>query len=152
MGVATGFSYGGEVPPPPVRLHMWSAGTGSSYSVPSPRGVCCSILMTKRGAGAKSRYHTLICLKRASLTIQSAGVHRNPVKAGGCVNDKRQQQPHFLSLQQGPPNLRVLLVFHQNQGYLHAFQWGYSCIKKEALLHSTVISLLLLSLPLWLKQ
>lgn len=117
--------------PPPVRLHMWSAGTGSSYSVPSPRGVCCSILMTKRGAGARSRYHTLICLKRASLTIQSAGVHRNLVKAGGCVNDKRQKQPHFLSLKQGPPNFRVLLVFHQNQGYLHAFQWGYSCIKKK---------------------
>lgn len=79
----------------PVRLLMRSAGTGSSYSVPSPRGVCCSILMTKRGAGARSRYHTLICLKRASLTMQSAGVHRKGVKAGGCVNDKRQIQPHF---------------------------------------------------------
>lgn len=112
----TGFSYGGDIPPSITR-HPSSPlpflqsgctceekeGTGSSYSAPSPRGVCCSILMTKRGAGARSRYHTLICLKRASLTIQSAGVHRNPVKAGGvgcgggdgCINDKRQKQPHF---------------------------------------------------------
>lgn len=27
------------------------------------------------------------------------------MKAGGCVNDKRQQQPHFLSLKQGLPNI-----------------------------------------------
>lgn len=110
-------------PPPtaPVRLHMGRAGTGSSYSVPSPRGVCCSILMTKKGAGARSRYHTLICLKRASLTIQSAGVHRNPVKAGGCVNDKRQKQPHFLSLKQGPPNFRMLLVFTKTKDTITHF-------------------------------
>lgn len=88
-----------EMPPSPlpllsVRLHMGRAGRGSSHSVPSPRGVCCSILMTKKGAGARSRYHTLICLRRGKLTIQSAGVHRNPVKAegeGGCINDKRQK-------------------------------------------------------------
>lgn len=139
-------------PAPSQVAHVKCRGRQQLLCALSEGCVCCSILMTKRGAGARSRYHTLICLKRASLTIQSAGVHRNPVKAGGCVNDKRQKQPHFLSLQQGPPNLRVLLVFHQNQGYLHAFQWGYSCIKKEALLHSTVISLLLLSLSLWLKQ
>lgn len=113
-----------STPPPPtapVRLHMGRAGTGSSYSVPSLRGVCCSILMTKKGAGARSRYHTLICLKRASLTIQSAGVHRNPVKAGGCVNDKRQKQPHFLSLKQGPPNFRVLLVFTKTKDTITHF-------------------------------
>lgn len=66
-------------------------GTGSSFSVPSQRGVCCSILMTKSGAGARSRYHTLICLKGAGLTIQSAGVHRNPVKARGLRQWQRTE-------------------------------------------------------------
>lgn len=76
-------------------------GQAATTPVPSQRGVCCSILMTKTRAGARSHYHTLICLKRASLTIQSAGVHRNPVKAklglavrgGGQVNNKREKLP-----------------------------------------------------------
>lgn len=88
-----------EMPPPACFCQSGCtrdrAGRGSSHSVPSPRGVCCSILMTKKGAGARSRYHTLICLRRGKLTKQSAGVHRNPVKAGGggggCINDKRQK-------------------------------------------------------------
>lgn len=88
-----GFSYGGcapAAPPPPppplplsVRLHTGRAGRGSSHSVPSPRGVCCSILMTKAGEGVRSRYHTLICLRRGGPTMQSAGVRRNSVKADG---------------------------------------------------------------------
>lgn len=127
-----------DAPCPPSQSGC-TCETGSSNSVPSPRGVCSSILMTKRGTGARSRYHTLICLKRASFTIQSAGVHRNPVKAGGWVIDKRQKQPHFLSLKQGLPNFRMPLGFHQNQGYLHAFQWGHPCIKKKAVLLSPVV-------------
>lgn len=105
MGVATGLFIWRMCPrsspsprPPPlplsVRLHMGRAGRGSSHSIPSPRGVCCSILMTKTGEGVRSRYHTLICLRRGSPTIQSAGVRRNSVKAGGGsgrANDKRQE-------------------------------------------------------------
>lgn len=76
----------------------------ATTSVPSQRGVCCSILMTKTREGARSRYHTLICLKRASLTKQSAGVQRNPVKArlelgGGHVNNKREKQPSLFVYQ-----------------------------------------------------
>lgn len=93
-------------PPPPLPSPPHSLPTlpGCTCEVQGPTeatlcpflgGVCCSILMTKKGAGARSHYHTLICLKRARSTIQSAGVHRNPVKAGGCVSDKRQKQPHF---------------------------------------------------------
>lgn len=90
----------------------------------------------------KSLSYTHLFKKRASLTIQPAGVRRNPVKAwGSCVNDKRWKQPHFLWLKQG---LRAVGLY-QNQGHLYAFQWVYSCMKKEALLHCTVISLLLLS-------
>lgn len=71
---------------------------------------------------------------------------------GAASMTKDRNNLTFLSLRQGLPNFRVLLGFHQNQGYLHAFQWVYSCIKNRALLHSTVIPLLLLSLSLWLKQ
>lgn len=81
--------------------------------------------------GARSHYHGPICLKRASFTIQSAGVPRNPVKAGGCLNDKTGTTSLFVSETRAAQ-------FHQNQGYLHALQWGYSCIKKEALLHRQV--------------
>lgn len=89
-------------------------GQAETSSVPSQRGVCCSILMTKNREGARSRYHTLICLKRASLTIQSAGVQRNPVKArlelwwwwGGHVNNKREKQPSlFVSQNKSCPIL-----------------------------------------------
>lgn len=77
-------------------------GQAATTSVPSQRGVCCSILMTKSRKGARSRYHTLICLKRASLTIQSAGVQRNPAKArlelGGVMSiTKERNNPRFLS-------------------------------------------------------
>lgn len=77
-------------------------GQAATTSVPSQRGVCCSILMTKTREGARSRYHTLICLKRASLTIQSAGVQRNPEKArlelGGVMSiTKGRNNPRFLS-------------------------------------------------------
>lgn len=151
MGVATGFSNGRHAPPPPpVRLHMGSVGTGRSCSVPSPKGVCCSILMTKKGAGARSRYHTLICLKRASLTIQSAGVRRNPVKAGGCVNDKRQKQP-------------LLFCPWNKSRPISECCWSSpkprmpSCISMGVFLHkegstAAVISLVLLSLSYSLKQ
>lgn len=84
----------------------------TTTSVPSQRGVCCSILMTKTREGARSRYHTLIYLKRASLTIQSAGVLRNPVKArlelggGGHIGNKRETQPLlFVSQNKGCPIL-----------------------------------------------
>lgn len=88
-------------------------GQAATSAVPSQRGVCSSILMTKNRAGARSRYHTLICLKRASLTIQSAGVQRNPVKArlelggkGGHVNNKREKQPSlFVSQNKSCPIL-----------------------------------------------
>lgn len=103
MGVAAGFSYGRDSTPAPSPsrvAHGETLGQAATTPVPSPRGVCCSILITKTREGARSRYHTLICLKRASLTMQSAGVPRNQVKAklelgvgGGHVNNKRENQP-----------------------------------------------------------
>lgn len=115
------------------RLHKWSDGT--SYSFPSPRGVCCSILMTKRGAGARSHYHTLICLKRASFTIQAAGVHRNPVKAGGCITDKKETAFFFFCPRsKGYPVWERCLFFNQCRGQLHVFQWDRSCTAPSSLL------------------
>lgn len=110
--------------PSQVAHVMWSA--GSSYSVPSPRGVCCSILMTKRGAGARSHYHTLICLKKKESRLHNT-VGRSPQeiqwKPGGCVNDKREKQPHFFCPRdKGCPISECRWAFHQNRGDLHAFQ------------------------------
>lgn len=135
-------------------------GQAAATPVPSQRGVCCSILMTKTRAGARSHYHTLICLKRAGLTIQSAGVHRNPVKAklglgvGGVGKSitKGRNYPCFLSSKTRAARFQNAVGLHQNHGYLHASQWVYSCIEQEAPPHCTVISPLLLSLSLLLKQ
>lgn len=140
MGVAPGFSNEAEIPPPhpsssssSSRLHKYSAGTGRSYSFPSPRGVCCSILMTKRGAGARSHYHTLISLKRTSYTIQAVGVHRNPVKAGGCVIDKRETTTFFVSGAKAT-QFESVVFFKQSRGQLHVFQWDRSCTAPSFLL------------------
>lgn len=98
----------------------------ASLLPPLRGGVCCSILMTKREAGARSHYHILICLKRAPLTIQSAGVRRNPAKAGGgCVNDKRQKQPHFFFLHKTRVTefQSTVRLLPKTQDRLHAFQW-----------------------------
>lgn len=79
---------------------------------------CVLFHINDKETSGRSHYHSPFCLKRTSFTIQSAGVPRNPVKAGGCLKDKRQKQPDFLSVKQG------LLVIHQNQLYLCALQWG----------------------------
>lgn len=104
MGVAMGLFIWRMCPRSPSSatlchsgLHMGRAGRGSSHSVPSPRGVCCSILMTKTGEGVRSRYHTLICLRRGRTRQYSrrgsAGIQRK--QGGGAfghsANDKRQE-------------------------------------------------------------
>lgn len=137
MGVATIFSFGGII----LRFldhkkksgWAWSAVTDSGGRVRPLRGMSA---VPKTEGAARSRHHTLICLKRGAFTIQSAGVRRNPVKAeGGCVNDKRWRNLtfcwfFFLSLEQGLPNF---LVFTRSPAfYLNTCQWGSSCINKAA--------------------
>lgn len=139
------FIWSRDAPLPSQVAHVKGRDRQQLLCAPSEGCVLFHINDKERSGSKKSLSYTHLFKKSQPHNT----VGRSPqesVKAGGCVNDKRQKQPHFLSLKQGLPNFRLPLVFHQNQEYLHAFQWGYSCIKKEALLHSTVISLLLLSL------
>lgn len=83
---------GGGIPqPPPPTLLFQVAHVGGDWQQrlrALSKGCVLFHINDKEesGAGTRSHYHTLICLKRAGVTIQSAGVHRNPVKAlGGRV-------------------------------------------------------------------
>lgn len=152
-----------EIPPPPhrqVRLCTGSAGTGSNYSCALSEGCVLLHINDKDKSGSKKSlsYAHLFKKSRPHNTVGRSPQESSESKAGiggggvGKSITKGRNYPCFLSSKTRAAHFQNAVGLHQNHGYLHASQWVYSCIEQEAPPHCTVISPLLLSLSLLLKQ
>lgn len=109
MGVATGFSYGGEMLPPPlthppsppspsVRLHMWSAGTGSSSLCPLSEGCVLFHINDKERSGSKkSLSYTHLFKKSQPYNTVGGSPQESSESRGAASMTKGRNKPHFLS-------------------------------------------------------
>lgn len=151
-----------EIPPPPhrqVSLCTGSAGPGSDYSCALSEGCVLLHINDKDQRGSKKSLSYAHLFKKSQphnavgRSPQESSESKAGVEGGGWASiTKERNNPRFLSPKTRATQFRNAVGLHQNQGYLHAFQWVYSCIKQEAPPHCTVISPLLLSLSLLLKQ
>lgn len=139
-----------DVPPQPLPLLPLSVRFAHGESRQRQQPLCslsegCVLfhINDKDGRGTKkSLSYTHLFKKRQNLTIQSAGVRRNSVKAGGAVGvvvvvvpmtKGRNSLTFFVPKTRGRPRkFQTAAGLHRNRGILHAFQWVCSCIKKGA--------------------
>lgn len=148
-----GFSYGGCAPSQPLLRRPLSLRSAHGERRQRQQPLCSLSegcvpfhINDKDGRGSeKSLSYAHLFKKRQNSTIQSAGVRRNSVKAGGeggrpfpPMTKGRNSLTFFLSLKQGQTR-KISAGLHRNQGILHAFQWvGFPHKEKEQQQHRAV--------------
>lgn len=128
-------------PPPSAPPGCTSEVLGPAAATPSPlspRGVCCSILMTKERSGSKKSLSYTHLFKKSQLHNAGSGSPQESSESWGMSQWQKRETTtlfYFWSLKQEPPGFRAPF-------FLQPKSRPASCISMGLFLRNTVISLL----------
>lgn len=143
MGVATGFSYGGDAPPPdrPSQVAHGKSRDRQQLLCALSEGCVLFHINDKEGSGSKKSLSYTHLFKKSQPHNTVGGSPQESSESWGLRQWQKTETTSLFVPETRAAQFQNAVGLHQNQGYHHAFQWVFSCIKKEALLHSTVTSL-----------